>query len=179
MNNNMAAMSNYAGKIPDFNSQLATCPSDQPFFDGSRCISCNLPNYVDFNTMSCKACNQNYIFATYNRECVISSPNFYTNLNANNIFYNGDFNVVKQAINSAKSQNPQMKECPSSAPYFDSTQGICITCPSSYPLFDYKYNKCIACSGESTYNPTSRICVLEGRVSATVERMIMNTVGWI
>jgi hypothetical protein len=109
---------------------------------------------------------------------VVTTPNFYTNINANNIFYNGDFNTVKSSIEALKQQYPSIKQCPIDTPYFDATQGICITCTTVYPLFDYKYNKCTACAGESTYNPTSRICILGGRVSATVERMIMNTIGW-
>lgn len=34
MNNNMAVINNYIGNIPNFSSQLATCPDDQPLFNG-------------------------------------------------------------------------------------------------------------------------------------------------
>lgn len=75
-------------------------------------MACNIPNYVDFNTMTCKSCKPNYIFMSYNRECVIAYPNFYTDVNANNIFFNGDFNTVKQSINTLRYQNPQIQQCP-------------------------------------------------------------------
>jgi hypothetical protein len=103
---------------------------------------------------------------------------FYTDPNASNIFYNGDYNSVKQYILALKSQYPNIQQCPSDTAYFDATQGVCVKCPANYPLFDFKYNRCINCAGESTYDANTRICVLQGRVSATVERMIMNTIGW-
>jgi hypothetical protein len=67
MNNNMAAMNNYMGTIPNFNSSLATCPTSQPFFNGNQCITCTLPNFVNFNTLSCTTCNINYTFNIYNK----------------------------------------------------------------------------------------------------------------
>jgi hypothetical protein len=63
----MAAMNNYKGTIPNFNSQLATCPTDKPFFNGNQCIACSLPSYVNFNTLTCTNCNSGYSFNVYNR----------------------------------------------------------------------------------------------------------------
>lgn len=143
----MVVLNNYIGSIPNFNNQLATCPNDAPFFNGNTCIACPLPNYVDFTTMTCKTCNTNYQFNTYNRQCVVSTPMFYTDPNASNIFYNGDYNVVKQYILALKSQYPNIQQCPPDTVYFDATQGQCVKCPANYPLFDFKYNRCINCAG--------------------------------
>ena len=93
-NSNMISLNNFVGTIPDYNSQLATCPADQPFFNGNSCIPCSLPNYADFGTLSCQACSSGFSFNTENRQCVISKPQFYTNTKASNIYYNGNFNTV-------------------------------------------------------------------------------------
>lgn len=179
LNSNMIVVNNFIGTIPSFNSQLATCPNDQPFFNGVSCIACALPNYVDFGTMTCKTCPAGFSFNVDNRECVVMKPQFYTNIKANNIYYNGDFNTVVHGIESLKSGNPGIQECPPETPFFDYQRNACITCSSEFPLFDYKYNRCITCAGQSFYNIESRMCLQDGKVSATVERMIMNTVGWI
>lgn len=124
----MIALNNFVGSIPAFNSQLATCPTDQPFFNGNACIGCALPNYADFSSLTCKPCNAGYTFNTENRQCVIMKPQFYTSPKANNIYYNGNFNSVLANIESLKLSNPGIQECPTPTPYFDYQKNSCISC---------------------------------------------------
>lgn len=168
MNNNMDTITNYIGKIPDFNPAFVTCPSDRPFYSGGQCTVCSLPYYIDFNTNTCTQCQNGYMFNTGNRQCIVGQPNYYTDTKATNIFYNGDFNNVITDINKQKTQFVGIQQCPSDKPYFNASTNTCITCPTEFPLFDYKFNRCIACTGQSFYNADSRTCLLEGRVSATV-----------
>ena len=72
-----------------------------------------------------------------------------------------------------------MKVCSSSKPYFNALKNECIICPDKFPLFDFKYNRCISCSGDSVFDNDRHMCMSNGKVSPTVERMIMNTIGWI
>lgn len=130
MNNNMDVISNFMGKIPDFNPALSTCPNDRPFYSGGQCISCTLPFYADFNTMKCTKCPFDYIFNAINRQCVVVRPNFYTDPKASNIFYNGNFEPVVQDIEKQKMQFVGIQQCPADKPYFDATTGLCIICPS-------------------------------------------------
>lgn len=175
----MVTINNFYGTVPPFNTQLSTCPAEKPFYDGNQCIACALPQYVDFNSLTCKSCDAGKIFSVDNRQCVFSTPSYYTRTSASNIFYNGDFNTVINSIQSLKSKYPGIQECPSDNPFFNAQKNICINCAPEYPLWDIKYNRCILCPEYSTYNKDSRICLMNGGVDATVERMIMNTVGWI
>lgn len=48
MNSNMEYITNFAGIIPAYDSQVSTCPKDTPFFNGNQCIECKLPKYINF-----------------------------------------------------------------------------------------------------------------------------------
>mgnify|MGYP002080080676 CR=1 FL=1 len=94
MNSNMAVINNFFGTVPAFNTQLSTCPSDRPFYDGNQCISCSLPQFIDFNSLTCKSCESGKTFNIDNRQCVFEAPSFYTRTSSENIFYNGNFSTV-------------------------------------------------------------------------------------
>lgn len=130
MNSNMDAISNFMGKIPDFNSALSTCPNDRPFYSSGACTACNLPFFVDFNTMTCSQCPPNYVFNAVNRQCVVTLPNFYTDPKAANIFYNGNFDPIVKDIERQKTQFAYIQQCPTDKPYFNSSTNLCISCPS-------------------------------------------------
>lgn len=49
--------------------KLTTCPQDAPYFDGSSCIACLLPNYFDFQTEKCLTCGKDYHFDQKDKEC--------------------------------------------------------------------------------------------------------------
>lgn len=50
MNSNFAIINNFKGPIPDYETHLPTCPDDIPYFDGSKCITCALPFYINLET---------------------------------------------------------------------------------------------------------------------------------
>ena len=83
----------------------------------------------------------------------MKEPTFYTDLQAPNIFYNGDWDEVKEKVEEEKRNNPSIEQCSRDHPYYNGKKDVCIICPEEYPLFDYKGNRCLACTGESYYNP--------------------------
>ena len=55
------------GKIPNYNPDLATCPSATPFFNGRACVECKLPKYVNFNYQECMDCEADMNFDPINK----------------------------------------------------------------------------------------------------------------
>lgn len=70
-NTNLVGLKNYQGEVPEFNENLKTCPENEPFFDGDSCIGCSLPQFVDFDTDSCKYCPDDKHFNILNRQCEV------------------------------------------------------------------------------------------------------------
>ena len=89
-------------------------------------------------------------------------------MQSKNIFYTGNWTELVREVDEKKKANPELKACSSDKPFFNAQTNSCISCTSEFPLFDYKYNRCIGCSGGSQFNSDRKICVLGGRVSATV-----------
>lgn len=54
--NSYSSVGNYVGPRPAPVSNLSTCPSSAPFFNGSLCLACSLPNYFDYSRSLCAAC---------------------------------------------------------------------------------------------------------------------------
>lgn len=49
LKNSNPEVQNFIGKKPDLILNLTTCPKTEPFFNGTACITCELPNYFDFS----------------------------------------------------------------------------------------------------------------------------------
>lgn len=54
---------NYIGVKPQPSSTDVSCPKDQPYFNGSSCITCNSTNpYFDLVKKTCVDCPTNTLF---------------------------------------------------------------------------------------------------------------------
>ncbi len=82
---------NFIGTVPQFKKNYLKCEEKTRYFDGKQCVSCILPNYFDFDKNSCSSCNSGYSFDTQSRLCLIIEAKYKTDMNAGNIYYNGNF----------------------------------------------------------------------------------------
>lgn len=87
----MITLTNFVGDIPDFDSKLATCPEQTPFFNGEECIVCSLPKYANLTSLQCESCKGGFKFEPSSRQCLVESPSAATDLSADNIFYTGNW----------------------------------------------------------------------------------------
>lgn len=163
----MEYITNFAGIIPAYDSQVSTCPKDTPFFNGNQCIECKLPKYINFQTSQCKSCDSDKIFSTENGQCIVTDPKFMTDLNSSNIYYIGNFQDWQAKQQALLKDHPNIQKCPGDKPYFNFGNNSCQVCSNDYPLYDIKYNRCIRCEN-SEYNPESRVCIVYGGINPTI-----------
>lgn len=173
-NNYLVDADNFAGNIPTYDPQYETCDKATPFFDGKNCIKCELPQYFNMTEKSCVTCPTDNYFNIINKQCEFSNQKFITNLKSDDIYYNGDYQQIIAFNEAKKKGNPSIQDCPAETPYYQARADKCISCPKDKPLFNMKYNECIACGSESYFSIEKHVCVSNGMVRPTVERMIMN-----
>ena len=173
-NSNIAQSTNFMGQVPPYNSALLTCSLTTPYFDGSTCVACSLPNYFDFATLTCQPCPPSTAFDPTNRLCTYSSPSYVTNLNNPNIFYNGNYSALQTTLSQSQLTYASVT-CPGSTPFYDATTNTCIACPSSTPVFNIKYNSCMNCGPQGFFDPTIHLCISTQRVPVSLTRELMNT----
>lgn len=68
-NSNPSGGTNFIGNQPASIPNLSICPSTTPYFDGSQCISCNLPNYFDYTNLVCLVCGDGLQFDVASKIC--------------------------------------------------------------------------------------------------------------
>jgi hypothetical protein len=91
-NSYIAFDGNFYGKIPVFASEKQSCDVSSPYFNGSQCIRCELPNYFNFYNLKCETCQPGLNFNVISRNCEVplSKFKYYSNLNSEYTFYNGN-----------------------------------------------------------------------------------------
>jgi hypothetical protein len=109
------------------------CPSETPFEEDGKCISCDYPNFWNYDRKKCQACPSTYVFDKERRKCVCpSSQPFDTGL------------ACVQCLEPSYWDPNQRRclQCPNEQIY-DRFKGYCTPCPENAPLF--KNYECYAC----------------------------------
>jgi hypothetical protein len=103
-NSYLAFDGNFYGKIPTFASDKQSCDVSLPYFNGSQCIKCELPNYFNFETLKCEVCSSGLNFSITSRLCEVplSKFKYYSNLNSEYTLYNGDPSELNAEIGRIK-----------------------------------------------------------------------------
>lgn len=128
-NSNVENASNFMYQMPQFNSSLSTCTASAPFFNGMSCVSCSLPSFFNFKTLTCTNCLPQQSFNAQNRQCVYTNQTSVTDTTNPSIYYNGNYNSLVNSIQSTTSTNPNITVCPTNSPFYDATSNQCISCP--------------------------------------------------
>ena len=58
-----------SGKVYNPATKHCGCPRDKPFFTGSECISCYLPQYWNHDTRACEWCKDNFVYNIHSKKC--------------------------------------------------------------------------------------------------------------
>ena len=96
-----------------------------------------------------------------------------TNPNTENLITN-NMSLYQNNYNQKRLENPNIKDCASSSPFYDSTLGSCVSCPEQYPFFNLVTNKCQDC-GDGKYDSTTYKCQPKGlNYDPTLSRFVMN-----
>jgi hypothetical protein len=104
--------------------------------------------------------------------CVNAS--YATSPNSTNLLYAYPFSQYVQEYQSRKVADPNLRDCPQGAPYYDKNNKVCVSCPTSNPYFNLNNNLCQNC-GSLSYDATNRTCTTTTvNVNPTLERLIMN-----
>jgi hypothetical protein len=81
-----------------------------------------------------------------------------------NLFLQGGrIEEYEKEYNEAKGKNPELRDCPLSAPYYDGR--TCISCSADKPLFDLIAKKCL---GDTRFDEKLNSCVAAGQVEASL-----------
>ena len=153
LKNTYPGQTNYFGKQPAFDPKLTSCPSSSPFFSGSQCISCPLPNYFDYASSLCLQCGTGLKFDTINHICIPNSsvipPNqlFNSNINPSSQNYVGVIPAV----------NPLYSTCTPQKPFFNGIN--CLSCSLPF-YFNFTANACQGCTSYNMFNTTTKSCVI-------------------
>ena len=100
-----------------------------------------------------------------------------TNPNTENLITN-NMSLYQNNYNQKRLENPNIKDCASSSPFYDSTLGSCVSCPEQYPFFNLVTNKCQDC-GDGKYDSTTYKCQPKGlNYDPTLSRFVMNVL-WL
>lgn len=143
--------SNYVGPHPAQVTNLTTCPSSAPFFNGSACIACVVPNYFDFTRSLCAACPKDQQFDQNQHECKPlnntvqpTAPKFNSNIGS-----------AQNYIGSPPAVEGGIASCPDKEPFFNGMNCISCTLPN---YFNFTSNICNSCSISEIFNPTTKKC---------------------
>jgi hypothetical protein len=134
------------------------CPAATPFFDGSQCIACS-PSapFFSFDSNTCVNCGAGTVFSPNVHLCVIVQQR-QTSLASPNLVLGGlSLNEWKYFHANNQTANPQLSNCPGSAPYFDGQ--TCISCVPPTPYFSLTHLVCINCAAGTTYSTSVMECL--------------------
>lgn len=100
------------------------CPSNTPFFDGSKCIAC--PVYFNVTTRQCVTCPSDQTFDTNAQKCIYNTPGLITNPNTapNLIYHDTPAGEYKYDYNQAKSASNPPADCVLPTPYYNGNRCI-------------------------------------------------------
>lgn len=119
------------------------CPTNAPFYDGQKCVSCSDPTPIFDNSISrCSSCPSGTIYNANTHKCD-RLPNLSNNAATN---YVGTIPVP--SANDVP--------CDIKTPFYDGTK--CISCQDPTPLFDTVNRKCFACPANTQFDSTSNQC---------------------
>lgn len=59
-----------AGQVYNSTTNQCECPKYAPFFDGSKCLACYLPNYWDTFSLKCLTCPSGQFYNLTSKLCV-------------------------------------------------------------------------------------------------------------
>ncbi len=88
------------------------------------------------------------------------------------MYTSGDFKDYI-ALYESRIAKEALKDCPLSAPYYNTNTKVCINCPGSNPYFDLEKNVCIACGTGFAFNPYEKKCkkLAETSYPETIKRI--------
>lgn len=135
------------------------CPSAQPFYNGSTCISCTSPTTIfNFTSQTCVQCPLTTLFSVNTHKCEQATLKQTNTINTPNLILDGR---SKSEWNSYYynniTANPAISDCPPATPFFD---GItCISCDSNTPYFNLQYRVCQTCTVDTTYDAQFGECM--------------------
>jgi hypothetical protein len=118
-----------------------SCPPSQPFWDGSKCVSCYLPQYWNYQVNSCTNCPAGTNYDIEVNQCVVCQSG-----------YTYDYTIFKCV---QQSNNGTSGSCPSNTFWNGQT---CVTCflPNYWNI---DTQKCETCSVGLNYDVTVKQCV--------------------
>ena len=111
-----------------------------------KSVNCSTGQYFDYITKKCMT-------ATF-----VTSPY------EKNLIYSGSFKTYVKNYLALKKATPNLKNCPISTPYYESSTLTCISCPSKTPYFDLSASKCVKCSFSQYYNAFMHKCVSQNLI---------------
>ena len=157
---------------------MCLCRSSQPYWDGQKCIGCEIPNYFDFTVQKCLSCLAGHYFngkacaltncsATYTfniekEECVCP---WYSPLEKDGachpcekgqVFNKGTGQCFTCPSNSETTPDATACICKSSDQVFSWKLGEC-RCPYAAPVLDKDSGRCTACEGY--YDAENNLCL--------------------
>ena len=128
-----------ASGLPTIPTGVTSCPSTQPFWNGTSCLKCSLPQYWNVNKKQCQSCSPGLVFDPNLKNCTLPQNNTLTFLFGKSRWVTAPGNLSNVLAARAKAiTGKNYTICSKATPYFD---GI----------------HCINCSFE--FNLTSRTCV--------------------
>ena len=146
-----------------------------PFYDGSKCISCSKDEVFSFDAEKCTKCTSGTQFNKNMHVCVNPQKLYQTNpLTAPNLIYGG-VSRAEWAYSYRKVQEvePSVIDCPTEKPFFDGI--ICISCPVDKPYFNLLDKSCSTCDKGSEYDSSVHECLSdEGNIvtqTPNIEKM--------
>jgi hypothetical protein len=147
------------------------CVSPTPYFDGTRCVSCNSPNYWNTFSNTCLTCPSGQFYNVTINSCTYCPVGFLFNLTT------GQCQVSCPANSFWSSLQNSCLQCPAGTYLVPNTQQ-CFTCPAGFVYnqvtgqctsstancpdgtqWSTAYNQCVACSSGITWDPVTRTCI--------------------
>jgi hypothetical protein len=117
--------------LPAAPANVSSCLSTQPFWNGTSCIQCSLPEYWNVSASQCLGCPAGEVFDTNLKNCTLPNNNTMSYLFGSSKWVANNLTLIlAERVNKTALGN--FTVCGKSTPYFDGVR--CISCPFEFNI---------------------------------------------